>query len=550
MIITIKEIMSLCNKISYERGLEYYKGGRVNKVEFIGDKLKAIVAGTYNYEVTVKLDKGIKASCTCPYDWGGYCKHIVATLMLFSENYDKIKKSKIMEENRITKVMNNILEEEMKDFLLSEFENNPTLRTHFLTRFSENEKEKSITEFKKDIKMLYREAEDPNGFIYYGRAVDFSPFKDLAVRYLEKRDFLESAKIYRALSEVIAEKMGCVDDSDGYYGGEFSDALQDFAECIRHAELEFKDKKRYIDYFFNQYIKNDPDYFQEFYESALMQICSLNKDFEYLRKELKPYIPEVIPERQENWRSYYEARKLVALQLFILEKLNSKKEIYDVLENNWDKDEDFCLTYVSMLKKDGNIQQSVRISEEGIKLFPDHLTGKLRIFLNRHYKKYDPEKYKLNLKNLFYQEKSWNHYDTLKKIVSKEDWVEIFNEIIKHFTRAEYHNSYRIIDIYLREEMFEKALRTVINTNSLDVLNSYHGVLSDKYPEQYYNAYQELILQDSEKSMGRSHYRKIAAYLKRMKSIKGFKSEFEDFIKLMREKYRKRPAFLDEIKKF
>ena len=53
--------MSMCNKISYERGLEYYKGGRVNKVEIIGDKLKAIVAGTYNYEVTVKLDNGIMA---------------------------------------------------------------------------------------------------------------------------------------------------------------------------------------------------------------------------------------------------------------------------------------------------------------------------------------------------------------------------------------------------------------------------------------------------------------------------------------------------------
>ena len=23
------------------------------------------------------------ASCTCPYDWGGYCKHIVATLIAY-----------------------------------------------------------------------------------------------------------------------------------------------------------------------------------------------------------------------------------------------------------------------------------------------------------------------------------------------------------------------------------------------------------------------------------------------------------------------------------
>ena len=499
MIITIEEIMSLCNETSYERGMEYYKEGRINRVEFFGNKLKAIVAGTYNYEVTVKLDKGIEASCTCPYDWGGYCKHIIATLISLSENYDKIKKSKIKEENRITTVLNSISREELNDFLLSEFEDNQILRTHFLTRFSENQKEKSIIEFKKDIKMLYREAEDPNGFIHYGKVVNFSHFKDLAGRYIKKRNFLESAKIYKALSEVIAEEMDCVDDSDGYYGGEFSNALHDFTECIRHAELEFKDKKSYIDYFFRQYIKNDPDYFQEFYELALIQICSSKKDFEYLRKVLKPHIPEVIPERHENWHNYYEARKLVALQLFILEKLNKKKEIYDVLENNWEKD--------------------------------------------------DPEKYKLNLINLFYQEKSWKYYDTLKKIMTKEEWIEIFNEIIKHFTKAEYPDENMIIDIYLREEMFEKALRTVINTNSLDVLNSYHGVLSDKYPEQYHNAYQELILQDAERSIGRSHYRKIAAYLKRMKSIKGFKSEFEDFIKLLREKYRKKPAFLDEIKK-
>lgn len=549
MIITIEEIMSLCNETSYERGMEYYKEGRINRVEFFGNKLKAIVAGTYNYEVTVKLDKGINASCTCPYDWGGYCKHIIATLISLSENYDKIKKSKIKEENRITTVLKNISKDELNDFLLSEFEDNPTLRTHFLTRFSENEKEKSIIKFKKDIKMLYRESEDPNGFIHYGKVVNFSHFKDLAGRYIKKRDFLESAKIYRALSEAIAEEMDCVDDSDGYYGGEFSNALHDFTECIRRAELEFSDKKSYIDYFFRQYIKNDPDYFQEFYEIALIQICSSKKDFEYLRKVLKPHIPEVIPERHENWHNYYEARKLVALQLFILEKLNKKKEIYDVLENNWEKDEDFCLTYVSMLKEDGNTQEAVRISEEGINLFPDHLTGKLRIFLSSYYKKYDPEKYKLNLINLFYQEKSWKYYDTLKKITTKEEWIEIFNEIIKHFTKAEYPDENMIIDIYLREEMFGKALGTVINTNSLDALIDYHRDLSDKYPKQYYNAYQELILQVAERSIGRSHCRKIAAYLKRMKSIKGFKSKFEDFIKLLREKYRKRPAFLDEIKK-
>jgi uncharacterized Zn finger protein len=40
------------------------------------------VAGAHIYRVTVsQLPGQIFASCTCPYDWGGDCKHIVATLL-------------------------------------------------------------------------------------------------------------------------------------------------------------------------------------------------------------------------------------------------------------------------------------------------------------------------------------------------------------------------------------------------------------------------------------------------------------------------------------
>ncbi len=34
----------------------------------------------------------------------------------------------------------------------------------------------------------------------------------------------------------------------------------------------------------------------------------------------------------------------------------------------------------------------------------------------------------------------------------------------------------------------------LVNTNSLGVIIDYHRDLSDKYPKQYYNAYQEQIL--------------------------------------------------------
>jgi uncharacterized Zn finger protein len=50
-----------------------------------GDRLTAHVEGSdfAPYEVTIELhDGGIPGTrCSCPYDWGGACKHVVAVLL-------------------------------------------------------------------------------------------------------------------------------------------------------------------------------------------------------------------------------------------------------------------------------------------------------------------------------------------------------------------------------------------------------------------------------------------------------------------------------------
>lgn len=71
---------------SYERGLSYFHSGAVFDVVRRGNLLTAQVQGSADepYEIAVTLTGagGIGgATCTCPYDWGGYCKHIVAVLL-------------------------------------------------------------------------------------------------------------------------------------------------------------------------------------------------------------------------------------------------------------------------------------------------------------------------------------------------------------------------------------------------------------------------------------------------------------------------------------
>ncbi len=69
---------------SFERGVDYYCQGMVESVTRRGNQLFASVQGSewkpYRTGATI-ADGDFTASCTCPYDWEGYCKHIVATML-------------------------------------------------------------------------------------------------------------------------------------------------------------------------------------------------------------------------------------------------------------------------------------------------------------------------------------------------------------------------------------------------------------------------------------------------------------------------------------
>ena len=87
-------LRSLTSGQSFSRGQEYFHSGAVVELERRGDTLLAHVEGSgYEpYQVTVKLDAGgiVEAECTCPYDWGGYCKHIVATLLAYIHRPEQV----------------------------------------------------------------------------------------------------------------------------------------------------------------------------------------------------------------------------------------------------------------------------------------------------------------------------------------------------------------------------------------------------------------------------------------------------------------------------
>ena len=76
-----------------ERGKELLQKNAISFSHYVKktDTLHFKVKGTKLYTVRIKnlLNNNINASCSCPYNWGGICKHTVAVLYDIIENRDE-----------------------------------------------------------------------------------------------------------------------------------------------------------------------------------------------------------------------------------------------------------------------------------------------------------------------------------------------------------------------------------------------------------------------------------------------------------------------------
>jgi hypothetical protein len=387
---------------------------------------------------------------------------------------------------------------------------------------------------------------EDHGFVPYGEEIDFKPLQELAEIYIHKGDFLEAAKIYQALFETIAEKMDEVDDSDGFYGGEFSDNLKAFVDSIAKAGLNAKAERKYIEYLFDKYLQREPDYFQEDYDEALRELCTSKEDLRYWKELLEPHLPERIPDKKD-WSRYYQAKELISMHLYLLSSLKELEEFYALMEKHYRTSDGLCLMYAQQLLKDGDREKAVKVAEEGLALFPDYVSKELREFLSEIYREDDPEKYRETLLSLFLMSSEWKYYEQLKIASSPEEWHGLLQKILAHFAKG---GSYRntVIEIYLREQMYDEALSEVLAQKSIYTLSRYHNQLAYLYSEQYFNAYRELIFTFANRETGRRHYKEVVSYLKRMSEIEGFEEAVQEIVERLREENKRKPAFIDVMK--
>jgi uncharacterized Zn finger protein len=209
---------------SFRRGEEYYREGALSNIAIQGALLSGECAGTYApyYRVQVELDEaGIAdASCTCLYEYGGYCKHIVALLLAYLHHPKSFAVRKEpaelltdLDQNDLTAILTKLIQEQ------------PDLYDRIETMMSVPSKSKKKRKKKVDIEVYRRHilgiVHSLDGMrmseAYWhvgGLANQLREVQESAVKFLDAEDAGTALEILLVLLEEGSRAIEFIDDSD------------------------------------------------------------------------------------------------------------------------------------------------------------------------------------------------------------------------------------------------------------------------------------------------------------------------------------------------
>jgi uncharacterized Zn finger protein len=218
----------------FERGQTYRDEGRIQRLDRFDDHVTAAVSGSSLYDVTLEFgERSIDTQCTCPYDGGGDCKHVVAVLLDIAADPPQ------NESNRVGAVLDDVSADDLRAFVRDALAENAELREQFLARFGDDHK--SVEEYRDEIAQLFEQHADPAVF----EAIDFSRFFEIAEQYRDRDRYLAAATVYRAVFEEVDEKYSWVDGPYDHFAQIIQTAIDGYADCVLATDPGPEEFERY-----------------------------------------------------------------------------------------------------------------------------------------------------------------------------------------------------------------------------------------------------------------------------------------------------------------
>ena len=341
---------------SFHRGREYYEDGAVLTVSLRGEDLFAAVQGSeYRpYQVHISLRSGAfhGADCSCPYDWGGICKHVVAALLECVHHQDRIQEHPSIED-----VIDRLDRDQLKSLIVKLAQRQPDLadRIEFIAQDLAGTPEEAANRPTINPDAVRRRV----GRILYGAGYgrssrDYWSADDVIAGLaeilgdvsedLDQNNGQNSLVILEALTQEYVSGWYDLDDSDGELYAFFEDLGMAWAEVLLTVPLTHSQRRAWADKF-TAWDREVDRYGVEGMFNIPQMAALQGWDDPDLRRVLNGEVgPQVAWEKE---RSYY-FEELTRVRLAVLERQGRTQEYLYLAEAEGHTD-----SYTTMLLKLG-----------------------------------------------------------------------------------------------------------------------------------------------------------------------------------------------------
>lgn len=570
MKIFLQKFESAIDERIVNRGSEYFADGTVRGLKQIkDDQWVASVEGTekYKVQISLKADEVIDYSCSCPYDLGPACKHVVAVLYeLRAQKYpqeEQTEKFRKFFKEKQPKKSHESLEEILSsmpraalDTLLLEYAGRePDFADYIFAKYALHAPTSNKEQYRQIIKSSIHAAEGRHGLIDYwqtSKAVEGTEMVlEKAEEFISDSDAQKALPIYQCVLEEMVPLLQNADDSNGMIGSAIDQAFEGLSICARLA-TEAAFRAELLNYFFDEFDHKRYSGWSEwrwnFLEFAAQTVVTSQE-----QKRLFEKLEQTIRASQgcHDLSSFYSEETILRIKLTVVERLGSKEDVEDFLNRHLESPDmreraierafqrkDFAL--VKQLAGDG-----IAVDEkQKIGRFLMHgWTGWLLQVAQAERNIPEIKQYALTL---FLKNGEFDYYKIYKKCFPKVEWDQEPKRIINLFKKSGEDHEGIVAQIFIQEERWDDLLALVRQNGKAHVLETYKGYLNSRFPTELAEIYEKVIVGELAPLVGRNHYQKVGQFLRQMKKI-GAQDRVKTLIQELSIKYKNRPAFLEEL---
>ena len=550
------------------RGLAYFRKGLVEEPEVLTPGVfEAIVQGSEPYRVTISIENDIvnDYSCTCPYDMGPVCKHVVALLFELQQKTLGIVRKQARSSHagtekpgknvgrktvaeQVDEIIKQLPPEVLADFIRGKCIGDPSFRRQFLAQFTHRLEGESKAVYAQQVKAILQSAKGRHGFIEWNQAGAVGKaVNDMLVnarKHLEQQHYQTALLISCAVLEEMVKALQFADDSDGDIGGCIEEAMEIIAQTTL-VEIPEDIRKWLFDYAVTAFKKR-------LFEGWDWHMDILFMATEVMKEEKEAALLLKLIESMSY--SEYDEERVQKMVLAILRKSGRHAEA-DSYQSEHIKNPSFREQAIRQAIEHGDLQQAGDLAREGIRQDQKEKPGLADTWVDWLLKialvQKDQEAIIYNARYLFGKANRDHkqYYKILQKFVAPEKWKLFIDEmILEIYSRQRWDDSRLVAWICIQEERWKQLLEACSKNFTLRGIQEYETFLASRYPEEMAGLYKRGILELLDRHTGRNHYQEAARFIRRMKKL-GAGKQADELIQYLQRTYPQRRALLEELER-